>query len=93
MPPVTTPCKQEPEAWFPVGSTGPAVDQSVLAVTACQDCPILAACREEGYRAGATTGVWGGLDFDEARQDLPWSAWGSREKAREGRTAARAAAK
>jgi WhiB family redox-sensing transcriptional regulator len=35
---------EDPELFFPVGSTGPALEQTERAKAVCADCPVRAAC-------------------------------------------------
>lgn len=58
---------EDPELFFPVGETGPAVMQAAAAKRVCQRCPVRLACLTWALSAGAE-GVWGGLDDTERRQ-------------------------
>jgi WhiB family redox-sensing transcriptional regulator len=56
-------CRDEdPELFFPVGNTGPAITQIEEAKKVCNRC-IVAWALESGQDAG----VWGGLSEDERR--------------------------
>ncbi|MGH8887529.1 MAG: WhiB family transcriptional regulator [Egibacteraceae bacterium] len=54
--------------FFPIGSTGPALDQAERAKAVCVDCPVRVECREWALATGQHDGVWGGLTEDERRQ-------------------------
>jgi WhiB family redox-sensing transcriptional regulator len=53
---------EDPELFFPVGSTGPAIRQAAKAKAWCARCPVRAECREWAIGSGQVSGVWGGLD-------------------------------
>jgi WhiB family redox-sensing transcriptional regulator len=54
-------CRDEdPERFFPTGTTGPAATQISLAKRICARCPVREACLEWAL-AGERWGVWGGL--------------------------------
>lgn len=50
----------DPELFFPVGTTGPAVVQIQEAKAVCQQCPVIADCLTWALEAGIEHGVWGG---------------------------------
>ena len=56
---------QDPELFFPIGSTGPAERQTERARQICQSCPVRQPCLECALEAGADHGVWGGLNEQE----------------------------
>jgi WhiB family transcriptional regulator, redox-sensing transcriptional regulator len=58
---------EDPELFFPVGSTGPAVQQVTEAKAVCRTCRVQAQCLEWALEQGIGHGVWGGLDGDERR--------------------------
>ncbi|SCK25644.1 transcription factor WhiB [Streptomyces sp. WMMB 714] len=61
-------CRDEdPELFFPIGTTGPAVLQAEEAKAVCRRCPVIERCLEAG--ADQHYGVWGGLSETE-RQAL-----------------------
>ncbi|MBK3553396.1 WhiB family transcriptional regulator [Streptomyces sp. MBT61] len=56
-------CREEdPDLFFPIGSTGPAVVQTEEAKAVCRTCPVQAACLEWALENGQDSGIWGGLD-------------------------------
>ncbi|MEV5612645.1 WhiB family transcriptional regulator [Streptomyces sp. NPDC052225] len=56
---------EDPELFFPVGTTGPAVHDVRAAKAICRRCPVIAACLEWAVATGQTTGVWGGTSETE----------------------------
>jgi WhiB family redox-sensing transcriptional regulator len=61
-------CRDEdPELFFPIGSTGPALDQIDEAKQVCKRCPALEPCLAWALESGQDAGVWGGLSEDERR--------------------------
>ncbi|MBO0847844.1 MAG: WhiB family transcriptional regulator [Pseudonocardia sp.] len=62
-------CRNEdPELFFPVGTSGPALLQVAEAKAVCQSCPVADECLMFALRNGADAGVWGGLSEDERRE-------------------------
>jgi WhiB family redox-sensing transcriptional regulator len=57
----------DPELFFPVGTTGPAVRQVRQAKQVCAACPVRSACLEWALDERQDHGVWGGLTEDERR--------------------------
>jgi WhiB family transcriptional regulator, redox-sensing transcriptional regulator len=63
-------CRQvDPELFFPVGTTGPAIDQVGRAKGICQACPVREACLGWALRNQIAFGIWGGTT-EEDRQIL-----------------------
>ena len=61
-------CKDEdPELFFPVGTTGPAVSQIEAAKSVCARCPVRLECLEWALETAQDSGVWGGLSEEERR--------------------------
>lgn len=58
---------EDPELFFPVGSTGPALEQTERAKAVCAACPVVAECLEWALDSNQDAGVWGGLSEDERR--------------------------
>ncbi|WP_372345402.1 WhiB family transcriptional regulator [Streptomyces sp. KL116D] len=56
---------EDPELFFPVGTTGPAVHDVAAAKEVCHRCPVVAECLEWALRTGQSTGVWGGTSEGE----------------------------
>lgn len=61
-------CRDEdPELFFPVGTTGPAILQIEQAKAVCRPCPSQGPCLRWAIGSGQEAGVWGGHDEDERR--------------------------
>jgi len=58
---------EDPELFFPVGNTGPAVDQIEQAKAVCRECNVTSQCLEYAMKENQDTGVWGGLSEDERK--------------------------
>jgi WhiB family transcriptional regulator, redox-sensing transcriptional regulator len=62
-------CRHEdPELFFPIGNTGPALVQIEEAKLICQGCPVIEPCLQWALDSGQDAGVWGGLSEDERRE-------------------------
>jgi WhiB family transcriptional regulator, redox-sensing transcriptional regulator len=57
----------DPDLFFPVGPTGPALRQVDEAKRICRNCPVQARCLAWALDHGVTDGVWGGTTEDERR--------------------------
>jgi WhiB family transcriptional regulator, redox-sensing transcriptional regulator len=57
----------DPELWFPVGTTGPAVEQTERAKAVCAGCPVITHCLAWALETGQSDGIWGGKTADERR--------------------------
>lgn len=61
-------CRDEdPELFFPIGSTGPALLQIEEAKQVCGRCPVTEPCLQWALETGQDAGVWGGMSEDERR--------------------------
>ena len=61
-------CRDEdPELFFPIGNTGPAILQIEEAKQVCRRCEVREQCLAWALEAGQDHGVWGGLSEDERR--------------------------
>jgi len=58
---------EDPELFFPIGTTGPALRQLQQAKRVCAGCPVQSPCLEWAVLAGIDYGVWGGSSEDERR--------------------------
>jgi WhiB family transcriptional regulator, redox-sensing transcriptional regulator len=58
---------EEPEVFFPVGNTGPALVQIEAAKVVCRRCEVVDTCLEWALKSGQDAGVWGGMSEDERR--------------------------
>ncbi|MDQ1695964.1 MAG: WhiB family transcriptional regulator, redox-sensing transcriptional regulator [Frankiaceae bacterium] len=57
----------EPDTFFPVSSTGVALDDVAVAKTICRACAVVDSCRDYALSSRQPFGVWGGLDEGERR--------------------------
>ncbi len=61
-------CRNEdPDLFFPIGSTGPAVEQADQAKQICMTCSVREECLEYALASNQDAGIWGGLTEDERR--------------------------
>src|SRR5882757_7274301 len=61
-------CRDEdPELFFPVGNSGPALAQIADAKLVCNRCPVTTECLTWALDSGQDAGVWGGMSEDERR--------------------------
>ncbi|AXR73181.1 MULTISPECIES: WhiB family transcriptional regulator [Auritidibacter] len=58
---------KDPELFFPVGNTGPALLQIEEAKAICNQCPVMEQCLQWAISTGQDYGVWGGMSEDERR--------------------------
>lgn len=58
---------RDPELFFPVGNTGPALQQIEEAKKVCVQCNVREQCLSWALDAGQDHGVWGGMGEDERR--------------------------
>lgn len=72
-------CRDEdPELWFPTGTTGPALAQIQQAKAICYRCPVERECLEYALATRQGHGVWGGMTDEErsailrARAERDW---------------------
>ena len=75
----------DPDLFFPVGTTGLAIDHIASAKAVCAACAVQAPCLEFAIETNQDSGVWGGTSEDERRQIR-------RRRMRDRRAAAAAAA-
>jgi len=57
----------DPDLFFPVGTTGPAIEQIDSAKAVCRRCDAQAACLEYALATNQDSGVWGGTAEEERR--------------------------
>ncbi|WP_374204803.1 WhiB family transcriptional regulator [Pseudonocardia sp. WMMC193] len=62
-----TPCTDDPELFFPVGTSGPALLQIAEAKAHCQRCPALDRCLALALETGQDHGIWGATTEQERR--------------------------
>src|SRR5918997_5543935 len=58
---------EDPELFFPIGNTGPAILQIEEAKQVCRRCEVREQCLAWALEAGQDHGVWGGLSEEERR--------------------------
>ena len=58
---------EDPELFFPIGNTGPALVQIEEAKAVCRRCPVQSPCLSFALETGQDAGVWGALSEDERR--------------------------
>ena len=58
---------EDPELFFPIGNTGPAILQIEEAKSVCRRCPVIERCLTWALESKQEAGVWGGLSEDERR--------------------------
>jgi WhiB family redox-sensing transcriptional regulator len=57
-----------PDLFFPVGTTGPAIEQIEQAKAVCCQCEAQGACLEFALVTNQDSGVWGGTSEEERRK-------------------------
>ena len=57
----------DPTLFFPVGTTGAALDQIAAAKSVCIQCAARAECLEFALDTNQDSGIWGGLTEEERR--------------------------
>ncbi|MFI7497944.1 WhiB family transcriptional regulator [Streptomyces sp. NPDC049687] len=61
-------CRHEdPDLFFPIGTSGPALLQAEQAKAVCRRCPVREPCLEWAMETDQTLGVWGGTSEAERR--------------------------
>ena len=58
----------DPDLFFPVGTTGPAIEQIENAKAVCRQCEAQTPCLEYALASNQDSGVWGGTSEEERRQ-------------------------
>ena len=62
------PClTEDPELFFPIGNSGPALAQVEQAKRVCNRCEVSDICLKWALDTGQDAGVWGGLSEEERR--------------------------
>jgi WhiB family redox-sensing transcriptional regulator len=59
--------EEDPELFFPIGSTGPALLQIEQARAVCHRCEVARTCLNWAVESRQQDGVWGGQSDDERR--------------------------
>jgi WhiB family redox-sensing transcriptional regulator len=61
-------CRDEdPELFFPIGTTGPAAQQVEEAKAVCRRCDVRDECLQWALETGQDAGVWGATSEEERR--------------------------
>jgi WhiB family redox-sensing transcriptional regulator len=58
----------DPDLFFPIGTTGQAIDQIEAARAVCIECDVRDACLEFALATNQESGVWGGTSEEERRK-------------------------
>ena len=58
----------DPDLFFPVGTTGPALEQIAAAKAVCCECEVRQRCLEFALTTNQDSGIWGGTSEEERRQ-------------------------
>jgi len=62
----TAACRgQDPDLFFPLGTTGTALEQTAQAKALCASCPVAQACLAWALATSQPAGIWGGKTEDE----------------------------
>ena len=68
----------DPDLFFPIGSTGPAVEQIISAKAVCATCDACTSCLEFALATNQESGIWGGTTEEERRKLR--KAWLARQR-------------
>jgi WhiB family redox-sensing transcriptional regulator len=68
----------DPDLFFPVGTTGLALDQIDAAKRVCGNCEVQQACLEFALATNQESGIWGGTSEEERRKLR--KAWLARQR-------------
>jgi WhiB family transcriptional regulator, redox-sensing transcriptional regulator len=69
----------DPDLFFPVGTTGPAIEQIENAKAVCRVCDVQKNCLEYALVTNQDSGIWGGTSEEERRAIR--RQWAARRKA------------
>jgi WhiB family redox-sensing transcriptional regulator len=58
----------DPSLFFPVGTTGPALEQIAAAKAVCDSCEAKTPCLQFALSTNQDSGVWGGTSEEERRK-------------------------
>lgn len=58
---------EDPDLFFPIGYTGPTLEQIDEAKAVCRRCPVVEQCLDWAVKAGQAEGIWGGVTASERR--------------------------
>ena len=68
----------DPDLFFPVGTTGAALEQIAAAKSVCAACDVQGACLEFALATNQESGIWGGTSEEERRKLR--KAWLARQR-------------
>jgi WhiB family redox-sensing transcriptional regulator len=68
----------DPDLFFPIGTTGQALEQIEAAKAVCRSCEAQAPCLEFALATNQESGVWGGTSEEERRRLR--KAWLARQR-------------
>jgi WhiB family redox-sensing transcriptional regulator len=75
----TAACRDtDPDLFFPIGTTGLAIDQIEAAKAVCRQCDVQPGCLEFALATNQEAGVWGGTSEEERRKLR--KAWLARQR-------------
>ena len=57
----------DPDLFFPVGTTGPAIEQIENAKAVCRVCDVQKSCLDYALVTNQDSGIWGGTSEEERR--------------------------
>jgi WhiB family redox-sensing transcriptional regulator len=57
----------DPDLFFPVGTTGPAIEQIETAKAVCRACDVQKSCLDYALTTNQDSGIWGGTSEEERR--------------------------
>ena len=63
----------DPDLFFPVGTTGDAIEDTAAAVALCRRCPVREQCLEYAMATNQRDGIWGAMSEDDRMRMR--SAW------------------
>lgn len=58
----------DPDLFFPIGTTGPAIEQIESAKSVCYQCDAQTSCLEFALATNQESGIWGGTSEEERRK-------------------------
>jgi WhiB family transcriptional regulator, redox-sensing transcriptional regulator len=58
----------DPDLFFPIASSGPALQQIAEAKAVCALCPVRVDCLSYALETGQDAGLWGGASAEERRE-------------------------
>lgn len=58
----------DPDVFFPIGSTGPALEQIETAQRICTACTVRDECLDFALETNQEAGIWGGITEEERRK-------------------------